>query len=99
MALAAGLAAAVVGSLIVGRPHISTTTLPDEAYAAPTDQLFDGPFPEDQTAAERADLILAARTRGYFAGLAAERGLAVGDRGDRDPAPAQVALLGKGIEP
>ncbi len=44
-----------------------------EAFVAPTDGLFDGPFPEGQSSAERADRIVAARTRGYFSALILDR--------------------------
>lgn len=44
-----------------------------EGQVAPTDTLFDGPFPEDQSATERVDRIVSARTRGYFAALISER--------------------------
>lgn len=72
--IAAAVAALVLGGLLV---PLATRTRPGEppaeAYAAPTDPVFEGPFSEDQSPAERVDMILAARTRGYFAGLAAGR--------------------------
>ena len=46
---------------------------PRDAFAAPTDELFDEPFPEGQSPAERLDRIVEARTRGYFSALIMER--------------------------
>jgi hypothetical protein len=71
--LAAALAILALGLLVPLSSPPRGPSLPEHAYAAPTDELFDGPFPEDQSAADRADTILAARTRGYFAALAAGR--------------------------
>jgi len=67
VAAAAAVLLAVGGAYLLGAP---SGGLPEEAYSAPTDALFDAPFPEDQTAAERLDRIVSARTRGYFAALA-----------------------------
>ncbi len=68
-----------------------TAELPMEIYSAPTDDVFDEPFPEGQSPAERMDQIVAARTRGYFSALAARRG-AVTVSDDSTPTPrARVA--------
>ena len=71
--VAAALAIPVLGLLVPLSSPPEGRALPSEAYAAATDALFSGPFPEDQTAADRVDTILAARTRGYFAALAGGR--------------------------
>jgi hypothetical protein len=80
-ALAAACAVAVMGSAVVfyltrvvDASSAGLVALPETAYSSPTDALFDGPFPDDQTPAERVDRILEARTRGYFEALAARRG-------------------------
>ena len=66
-------AAAAVLVIVVPMATTGGRELPPEAVVGPTDALFSGPFPEGQSAAERADTIVAARTRGYFAALAAGR--------------------------
>ena len=64
-------AAAILLALALLVPLASPRrALPDEAYAAPTDPLFEEPFSADQSPSERMDRIVAARTRGYFAALA-----------------------------
>lgn len=82
-AMAAAVAVLVMGSLMMlSQLRIWTDSssvvvrleAPAEALSAPTDAVFDGPFPEEQSAAERMDQILAARTRGYFSALAARSG-------------------------
>lgn len=78
-----------IGLFLVIRPGSGRAVLPAEALAAPTDALFDGPFPEDQSPADRVDRILQARTRGYFAAQIAARS----GRGGRAPAEAGRASL------
>lgn len=101
VALAAGLAAILVGSLLIidrlaqdERPEPIPIALPDEAYTGPTDPLFDGPFPEGQSPADRADRIVAARTRGYFAALAARL-----EAEGADPVPPREARAASPDEP
>lgn len=80
-ALAASVAACALGLIFFALPQSQSSTAmtadafaaPLEAFAAPTDALFDGPFPDDQSAAERMDRIVGARTRGYFDALIMER--------------------------
>ena len=71
--VAAAVAVLVLGLLVPLSRQSTSAELPAEAYASATDELFEGPFPDEQSPAARVDTILAARTRGYFAGLAAGR--------------------------
>lgn len=72
--LAVAAAALVVLGLLVQLVRApEPPTMDEAALAGPTDALFEGPFPEDQSPAERLDRIVAARTRGYFAALAVVR--------------------------
>jgi len=73
VAFAAAAVAVLVLGLLVPLASRPRAVPPDDAFAAPTDALFDGPFPDRQSAAERMDTIVAARTRGYFAALAVRR--------------------------
>lgn len=102
-ALAASVAICVFGFLYSVIPQSQATTM-ESAYAAPTDALFEGPFPEDQSAAERMDLIVQARTRGYFDALIVERSEARARTAAIQPAgleldgpPGREAQLGSGV--
>jgi hypothetical protein len=77
LAAAAALLVAASGAAlavrIVGAPaHPRTQVLPRDAYARPTDALFGAGLAEAEPASARLDTIVRSRTRGYFAGVAAE---------------------------
>lgn len=88
-AIAAALLVALgLVALLLARPKVTPPAVQiaqSDSRAAPTDALFDGPFPEDQRPSERMDRIVAARTRGYFSAQIAARARRV------EPAAAAVS--------
>jgi hypothetical protein len=74
LAAAAALLLAVSIPVGLSLTHAPAPAAPAITYGGPSDAVFDAPFPNEQRASTRMDLIVNARTHDYFSALDATRG-------------------------